>query len=340
MTTWVSLLLRLILTAAAVSAFLGSKPRSCWNSSKGVAWRSTTETAINNVLFSSRSSIDTLQQQIIQGATLKLIRNNGSKSSTAPKQQQQPKNRLEKEELVDDKPNVGQFTYYVREARRSEINRITDVLMASFHAQSPQPTFDSYIRRYKSNHLHMCFDAIDESDRGIFVACASPSSELTCTEEEILVGFCLVDGRTPDPSCKIEFLTPSTLASTSPRPYLSDLGVIPSHRRQGLGELLVQACEGWSNKRGYDKLYLKVEESNNPGVRLYYGMGYTRTKLPWARDLNNVDKRLASTLLLEKSVVSANSSSTKRKRKRTWIKEQLLEPMVAALNSNNNNLPL
>lgn len=326
MTTCMSLLLRLILTAAVVTAFLGSK--SCYYRNNN-----SSSTKTYNVLFSSRSSIDSLQQQIIQGATLKLIRKNGSNGSIQQQQNQQS-NQLQNEELVDR----GQYTYYIREARRSEINKIADVLMASFHSQSRQPSFDSYIRRYKTNHLNMCFDAIDESDRGIFVACASSSSELTCTEDEILVGFCLVDGRPPDPSCRIEFLTPATLASTSPRPYLSDLGVIPSHRRQGVGELLVQACEGWADKRGYDKLYLKVEESNNAGVRLYYGMGYKRTKLPWARDLNSVDKRLASTLLLEKSLVTASP----KKRKRTWIKEQLLKPMVAALNSSSssNNIPL
>eukprot|EP00986_Skeletonema_menzelii_P015093 scaffold11043_cov132-Skeletonema_menzelii.AAC.3 len=338
MTTVMSLLLRLVLTAAAVTAFLGSKS-FCRNNSSVAS-----KTKTYNVLLSSRTSIDTLQQQIIQGATLKLIKKNGSKGFTTPikqQQQNQQKNRLEIEEVMDDEPHSGKFTYYVREARRSEIDKISDVLMASFHSQSQQPSFDSYIRRYKSNHLRMCFDTIDENDRGIFVACASSSSELTCTEDEILVGFCLVDGRPPDSSCKIEFLTPSTLASTSPRPYLSDLGVIPSHRRQGLGESLVQACEGWADKRGYDKLYLKVEESNNPGVRLYYGMGYKQTKLPWARDLTNLDKRLVSTLLLEKSLVTVSPSSSKKKRKRTWIKEQLLKPMVAALNSSSsNNLPL
>jgi ribosomal protein S18 acetylase RimI-like enzyme len=336
-TTSVSLLLlQLILAAAAASAFLG-RPLYLRNSSSPS--KTKTETSINNILSASRSSIDTLQQQIINGATLKLIEKDASKSSSAPIQQQQlqqqQNNRLEKE--VVDKPN--QYTYYIREAKRSEIPKITDVLMSSFHSQSQQPTFDSYIRRYKQNHLYMCFDAINESDRGIFVACASSSSEFPpCTQEEILVGFCLVDGRNPDPSCKIENLTPSTLASTSPRPYLSDLGVIPSHRRKGLGELLVQACEGWADQRGYDKLYLKVEEKNTAGVGLYYGMGYKRTKLPWGREVKNVESRFDTTLLLEKSLVVASPS--KRKRKRTWIKEQLLGPMVAALNSNNNNLPL
>lgn len=280
-------------------------------------------TTDETVLLSSKSSTDTLQQQIIQGATLKLIKKDvASKSPTTPIQQQKQQEQQLHEDEAIHKPNDGQFTYYIREAHRSEMNQIADVLMASFHSQSRQPTFDSYIRRYKQNHLQMCFDAIEESDRGIFVACASSSSleQLSSSiniEEDILVGFCLVDGRAPDPSCKIEFLTPSTLASTSPRPYLSDLGVIPSHRRQGLGELLVQACEGWADKRGYETLYLKVEEKNTAGVRLYYKMGYKRTKLPWGREINKVENRFDTTLLMEKSLVISN----KRKRKRDLIQQ-------------------
>ena len=279
-------------------------------------------TTNETVLLSSKSSTDTLQQQIIQGATLKLIKKDvASKSPTTPIQQQRQQEQQHEDEAIH-KPNDGQFTYYIREAHRSEMNQIADVLMASFHSQSRQPTFDSYIRRYKQNHLQMCFDAIEESDRGIFVACASPSSSLeqlssSINIEEIIVGFCLVDGRAPDSSCKLEFLTPSTLASTSPRPYLSDLGVIPSHRRQGLGELLVQACEGWADRRGYETLYLKVEEKNTAGVRLYYKMGYKRTKLPWGREINKVENRFDTTLLMEKSLVISN----KRKRKREWIKQ-------------------
>jgi ribosomal protein S18 acetylase RimI-like enzyme len=316
----------LLTVVEVTSAFQGGFEPLCFRRSLRATDYTSIFTSNNNVLYSSKSSIDTLQQQIIQGATLKLLKNDVSKSPTPILQQQNDTYRYKNE--VIDVPNNGLCTYYVREAQKSEINQITDVLMASFHSQSQQPTFDSYIKRYKKNHLQMCFDAIDESDRGIFVACSKERGE------EILVGFCLVDGRTPDPSCKIEFLTPSTLAFTSPRPYLSDLGVIPSHRRQGLGELLVQTCEGWASKRGYETIYLKVEEKNVAGVGLYFRMGYKRTKLPWGRNVINIENRFDTTLLLEKSLANAS----KRKRRRKWIKEQLWEPMVAALNGN--NLPL
>ena len=212
-----------------------------------------------------------------------------------------------------------------------EINEITDVLMDAFHTHK-QPTFDSYIRRYKYNHLKMFFEAINECDRGLFVACAvpvSPSSSLlesTTTafeEKEEIVGFCSVDGRNPDPSCKVEFLTPSTLASNSPRPYLSDLGVSPSHRRRGIGDLLVNECEEWTRKRGHKKLYLKVDEKNVGGMGLYLGMGYTRVKLPWSH-VGKSGNQWDTTILLEKSILNNGDTTTpeKQEKKREWVKKQ------------------
>lgn len=181
--------------------------------------------------------------------------------------------------------------------------------MNSFHPDS-KPSFDSYIRRYKYNHVLMSFDAIEECDRGLFVACAIPMTTTTKSESfnngknqqhelEQIVGFCSVDGRTPDPSCKIEFLTPSTLAGTSPRPYLSDLGVSTLHRRRGIGNMLVRACEHWSWNRGYDRLYLKVEKENKGAIRLYSTLGYTETKLPWEKDI--FVGKSNSIILMEKS---------------------------------------
>lgn len=207
--------------------------------------------------------------------------------------------------------------------------------MDSFHPGC-QPSFDSYIRRYKYNHLQMCFDAIDECDRGLFIACAVPvaspqssssssSSTASLFEGERIVGFCSVDGRAPDPSTRVEFLTPSTMAGTSPRPYLSDLGVSPPHRRRGIGEQLVAACERWTCARGYEKLYLKVEKKNVAAVGFYASLGYDRTNLPWGGESGHAVEgyRWDTTLLLEKSLTLRGVGGTKR----TWIKDQLWRPI-------------
>ena len=187
----------------------------------------------------------------------------------------------------------------------AEIDEITDALMEAFHATGggggPQPTSDSYIRRYKRNHLTMCFDAVGAQHRGLFVACAvpsaaspsqspssSPSSSSSSSSSfegrERIVGFCSVDGRPPDPSRSADSInspTPATLRGASPpRPYLSDLGVSPRHRRRGVGGALVRACERWTIDRGYGTVYLRVEGGNGAAFAFYKSLGYARTRLP------------------------------------------------------------
>jgi len=270
-------------------------------------------------LLMSKTSMQSLQDKILEGATLKL--QNKEYSYDNNKQMPMP---IDEANNIDKEEETQKYTYYIRKGQRSEIDEITEALMDSFHPNS-RPTFDSYIRRYKYNHLKMQFDAIEECDRGLFVACAVPGSSSSSVQEKI-VGFCSVDGRAPDPSCKVEFLTPSTLAGTSPRPYLSDLGVSTKHRRRGIGEKLVYACEQWTYNRGYKQLYLKVEKENKGAVSLYSNMGYSKTKLPWGYQVSNTEgNRWDTTLLMEKNI--DETIQKKQKRKRTWLKKQLWQPI-------------
>ena len=199
----------------------------------------------------------------------------------------------------------------------------------------------------------MLFDAMKEEDRGVYVACAVPmdyssnnnnnnhiNTQLVdhggaLIKDEQIVGFCSVDGRQPDPSCNIEFLTPSTLAATSPRPYLSDLGVSTKHRRRGIGIKLVQACEEWTHRRGYDKLYLKVDKKNQLGVGLYSAMGYKTVELPWGNDVPTTTSEWDTTVLMEKSVKDEpkieQKKEVRRRRKRTWVKNQLWTPIKESM---------
>ena len=275
------------------------------------------QSAVFPLSMSKTSSMQSLQEKILEGATLKLQNKEYSYNNSI-----QTPMPIDKSNNIDEEEETQKYTYYIRKGQRSEIDEITDALMDSFHPNS-QPTFDAYVRRYKYNHLKMQFDAIEECDRGLFVACAVPESSSSMEE---IVGFCSVDGRDPDPSCKVEFLTPSTLAGTSPRPYLSDLGVSTKHRRRGIGEKLVYACEQWTYNRGYKQLYLKVEKENEGAVTLYSNMGYSKTKLPWGNQVSNTEgNRWDTTLLMEKNV--DGTIQKKQKRKRTWLKKQLWQPI-------------
>ncbi|MBD1940576.1 GNAT family N-acetyltransferase [Microcoleus sp. FACHB-68] len=57
-------------------------------------------------------------------------------------------------------------------------------------------------------------------------------------------------------------------------PYLSNLAVRRSSRRQGVARQLLTACEGKALEWGFPDLYLHVLENNNQARRLYFKAGY------------------------------------------------------------------
>ncbi|MCW5718824.1 MAG: GNAT family N-acetyltransferase [Bauldia sp.] len=65
----------------------------------------------------------------------------------------------------------------------------------------------------------------------------------------------------------ISFLHPGTFV-TAPVCYLEDLFVSPSHRRQGVGRLLVQDLVDRAKAEGWVRLYWHTE-TDNPARKLY-----------------------------------------------------------------------
>jgi ribosomal protein S18 acetylase RimI-like enzyme len=60
----------------------------------------------------------------------------------------------------------------------------------------------------------------------------------------------------------------------NPVPYISNLAVAKSLRRQGLGKQLLVACEPIVHRWGFSELYLHVKGENRAARGLYSSMGY------------------------------------------------------------------
>jgi ribosomal protein S18 acetylase RimI-like enzyme len=78
----------------------------------------------------------------------------------------------------------------------------------------------------------------------------------------------------------VDFRPSQSAGDDAPRPYLSDLCVCPSRRRQGIGAALVRACEATVKARRPNrgpagaKLFLKAERDNMPAMAMYEELGY------------------------------------------------------------------
>lgn len=67
--------------------------------------------------------------------------------------------------------------------------------------------------------------------------------------------------------------------SLAPAWLLSDLFVLPSARRQGVGEALMNAARAYAEARGACGLQLETAKTNLAGQALYERLGYVRDEL-------------------------------------------------------------
>ena len=61
------------------------------------------------------------------------------------------------------------------------------------------------------------------------------------------------------------------------RSQLISMWTAPTHRRQGVGRLLVDEVAGWARLRGARTLLLTVTSVNDPAMRFYERLGFVRT---------------------------------------------------------------
>ncbi|GIL75593.1 hypothetical protein Vretimale_15119 [Volvox reticuliferus] len=76
-----------------------------------------------------------------------------------------------------------------------------------------------------------------------------------------------------------EALLPPPFPSSKPfRLYVSNMSVLPSHRRRGLARRLLLQCERVARLWGHSSLWLHVKRTNSGAAALYYSMGYKRVE--------------------------------------------------------------
>jgi ribosomal protein S18 acetylase RimI-like enzyme len=95
------------------------------------------------------------------------------------------------------------------------------------------------------------------------------------------VGFLAMDG---DIACGIagSFLD----QNDATRAQLISMWTAPTHRRRGVGQLLVKEVLNWARSRNARTLLLLVTSHNQPAIRFYERLGFTRTGLtqPYPND--------------------------------------------------------
>ena len=91
------------------------------------------------------------------------------------------------------------------------------------------------------------------------------------------------------------FLDPEDLS----RAQLISMWTAPSHRRRGVGRMLVDAVAAWAHHRGATILRLLVTSNNDPAQRFYQRIGFAPTgrTFPYPNDHTLVEHEMERSLL-------------------------------------------
>jgi ribosomal protein S18 acetylase RimI-like enzyme len=153
--------------------------------------------------------------------------------------------------------------FEIRAAGSADLMALAQIIAASFHSLDGVwgwafPILRLSIYEDLRNRLHsplphhICLVAVD---------CTHEGGNLAGTVE---IGLRLTDNWT---------------SKGKNYPYLSNLAVHPSYRRQGAAKELLLSCERTAVAWGFQDLYLHVLEDNTSARKLYRQMGYEVRKI-------------------------------------------------------------
>ena len=161
-------------------------------------------------------------------------------------------------------------SYYIRDARKSDLTQVADLMMLCF---SPEVN-DPIRKMFEICRLQTNFPCPDDQHM-FLVACATENAGDGINADERILGFCKVDGREQtDMFRTLSESFPQFKDQLPPGPYATDLAVHPNNRRKGIGSELMREVElrvqGWN----VDSFFLGVEADNLSALAMYYGLGY------------------------------------------------------------------
>jgi ribosomal protein S18 acetylase RimI-like enzyme len=106
-------------------------------------------------------------------------------------------------------------------------------------------------------------------------------------------GFLAMDGET---ACGIvgSFLDQSNQSQA----HVISMWTAPTHRQQGIGHLLINEVLKWARRRNARSLVLMVTSNNEPAIRFYERLGFTRTgrSEPYPNDPAVVEYEMCHTI--------------------------------------------
>jgi ribosomal protein S18 acetylase RimI-like enzyme len=156
-------------------------------------------------------------------------------------------------------------SFSIRDALFSDLGQAADVIMSSFYANSTSP-WKQMFKLAELGRIQQGFPHMDKDLHRNIVAVADINGK------EQVIGFCDLDCRTPNKPTGYRY---------NPRPYVSDLCIVPQWRRKGVAKAMIKESENYCMKvMGKKEIFIRVESTNHAALGLYKSLDYTLIENP------------------------------------------------------------
>lgn len=159
----------------------------------------------------------------------------------------------------------GEWSGRVRVARMQEIDRVAALWsMITEHHAGLDPLFRMRRGTVAEGELRELLRALArDPDAEILVCDANPDTDVAGGGESDLVGLCIV---------RVDRAPP--ILEETERAEITDVGVQPTHRRQGVARALVEEALDWIRDRGVERVELQVASGNVEGQAFWRALGF------------------------------------------------------------------
>lgn len=170
--------------------------------------------------------------------------------------------------------------HYVKRLRMEIDLRRSDfgvVLLPPGYRWEPWHWSADFIERHAETKYH-CF--VEEIDSQVFPClgerrgCLNLMQEISGRKTFIPEATWLIVTGEPGTDTFEDVATIQGLSALGDLGAIQNVGVVPRHRRKGLGRLLVQKCLSGFQSAGIDRVYLEVTAENISAVTLYESLGF------------------------------------------------------------------
>ena len=197
------------------------------------------------------------------------------------------------------------LSYYVRLMRREDVPQVTEIDRGAFPTEWPPVDFERELRNWLAHYIVACDDSEIRDEPEVTAAPEKGFSKLASRVRRWFNYDPSLSSGLP-PSGRQYILGFAGFWIMADEAHITNIAVRESHRRQGIGELLLISIINLATGLNAGKLTLEVRASNTAAQSLYYKYGFTQVGL--RRGYYTNDKEDAILMSIE-NITSASCRS-------------------------------